>query len=316
MNFIAHRTTSKRFNPSLNRLEERALLSTFGRGKVDLSITHLSSTSRSLNFTSNTFHQINESIAGIAQMIVSNPNNSGIVQAQLQTLVSRIPYGQANLLNELQTDLDTFNQGSVSVSTVEATTSLTTLYNDVLGRAPTASEMSSGITALQSNTSIQQMTTTLATSTEFLNKNTTVGASDSDNHRQFVTALYGNVLLRSPDQSGLDFWVSGLDSGHLTSNSVATSFINSTESTTSPTTVLQAAALPAGSVPVYYFGSAVPGGPITGNFVGTSKLAQVENLLQRDILAYLGNNIGTSFNILKSGVKFPSDNLLSYNGKV
>ncbi len=297
--------------PGVDMLEDRKLMS-FGGGNIDYSIPRLPTTSPQLNFTSNSFHQINATVPSVAQSIVNNP--TGYV-APLTTYVQHIPNGTSQLLPILKADLVTFRAGG-SVTSAQATVALDSLYQQLLGRNVDAVGLSYNVPAMVHGTTVAQIADGIVTSTEFIGNNITAGNTGDQNQNQFVTALYEDVLGRSPDPGGLAYWVGEISSNTLTVQQVATDFVNSPEAATSSTSVLQTAALPTSSGSTYYFGSVVPGGPITGNFAGTSTLAQVENLIQNDTIAYLGNGIGSSFNILKSNVRWASDKLLTYNGRV
>jgi len=298
---------TKKFTPSVDKLEDRKLMS-FGGGNVDTSIPRFPSTSPQLNFTSNSFNQLNGKIPGIANQVLA-----GQVNSALSTYTLHVPNGN-QLFQILQTDVATFN-GTSSVTTAQATTSLDMIYETLLDRDPTSVELNQGIVALQTGTTVKSISNSIVTSTEFIQGNISPTGTANANQTQFVTALYEDVLGRDPDTNGLNFWVNQINTSTMSVQQVATSFINSNEAATSPTSVLQKAALPV-TAPTYYFGQPAPNGTITGNFAGTSRLAQMENLLQKDLLAYFGNNIGTSFNILKSHINFSSDKLLTYNGRV
>ena len=297
--------------PNFDALEDRKLMS-FGGGNIDTTIARFPSTSPQLNYTSNSFHQVNDKISGVASSIVANP---GGASNQLATFVSHIPNGTSQLLPILQADLQTFQAATGTVTTAQATATLDKLYETLLGRQPDGVGLAYGIPALQHGTTVAQVASKLVTSTEYIQDNITAGATGNQNQTQFVTALYNDVLGRAPEGSGLSFWVSQINTGALSVQQVANDFVSSNEAATSPTSILKTAALPVVS-PVYYFGVPAPDGTITGNFSGTSKVDQLKNLLQQDLITYLGKGVGNSFNILKSGVNFGSDRLLTYNGRV
>ena len=302
------KTKTRRFSPTLDALEGRNLMS-FGGGNVDLSIPRFPSTSPQLNFTSNSFHQLNGRVPGTATQVLA-----GDVDAALATFTLHVPNGQ--ILNAiLHADVATFNGAAGVPTTAAATTSLDVIYETLLDREPTSVELNQGVAALQHGATVKGVVTTIVTSTEFIQGNISPTGTPLENENQFVTALYDDVLGRDPDAGGLDFWVNELDGNAMSVEQVATAFVDSPEAATSDTSVLQTAALPVTS-PTYYFGVPAPDGTITGNFAGTSQQAQMSNLLQRDLLAYFANNIGTSFNLLKSHVGWASDNLLTYNGRV
>jgi Domain of unknown function (DUF4214) len=310
-----------RFRPNPDALEDRRLLS-FGGGNIDYNLPRVNSTSPQLNFTSNSFHNINATVPAVASAIVKD---SASADAQLTTYVTHIPFGETSLLPILEADVTTFENGGTvtpapTFTTVQANTTITTLITDLLDRAPDSAELTDGTQALQSGVTVQMVANVIVQSNEFLTANTTTGATADANNTQFVTALYNDVLGRAPDSAGLASWVSQLDANTLTTDQVANSFIVSSEAATSSTSILQVAAIPftttTSTGTKYYFGTVVPDGTITGNFPGTSQTVQLENLIQQDTLAYLANGIGVTFNILKSNVGWASDNLLTFNGHV
>jgi len=301
-----------KFRPILDALEDRKLLS-FGGGNIDTSIPRLPTTSPQLNFTSNSFHNINATIPSVATSILSNASSTN---TQLSTYVTHIPYGESTLLPILEADVSKFEAGGTgSLTTTQANFIVTTLYNDLLFRAPDSIGLANFSAALQNGMTMAQVANSLVTSQEYIQNNIASGQTPNAAQTQFVDALYRDVLGRSADVGGETFWVNQLNTGGLTVQQVATDFVNSQEAATSKTSILATPIITA-TGPNYYYGSVVPNGTITGNFPGTSQTAQLENLIQQDTLAYLGNGIGKNFNILKSGVNFSSDKLLTYNGHV
>ncbi len=229
-----------RFRPNPDALEDRRLLS-FGGGKIDSSIPRFPSTSPQLNFTSNSFHNINATVPAVASAIVKD---SASADAQLTTYVTHIPNGETSLLPILEADVTTFENGGTvtpapTFTTVQANTTITTLITDLLDRAPNSDELTDGTQALQSGVSVQMVANVIVQSSDFLTANTTTGATADANNTQFVTALYNDVLGRAPDSAGLTSWVSQLDANTLTTNQVANSFIVSSEAATSSTSIFQ-----------------------------------------------------------------------------
>jgi hypothetical protein len=423
-----------KFRPSPDVLEDRRLMS-FGGGNIDASIPRVQTSNPGLNFTSNSFHQINATVPKVASTILSDPSSTN---AQLAAYVSHLPYGNSSLLPILKADIAAFRQGGTTISTADATRVITFLYDNLLDHAPDAAALAAGVPAMQSGVTptlvadaivqspefiqahvtagatpaanqaqfvtalykellgrtpdaaglgfwtgqlatgaqtVQQVAHAIVTSTEaatspdavlqyeltdsiaaiydsllhrapdaaalaagipalrsgttptqvadavaqspeFIQANTTVGATPNANQVQFVTALYQDVLGRTPDPAGLSSWVNQLNSGASTVQQVAHAIVTSTEAATSSTSVIPQASIPVIGGATYYFGTVGPNGSIYGNFAGTGATAQLENLIQNDTLAYLGNGIGQKFNVLKSGVKYASDALLTYNGRV
>jgi hypothetical protein len=281
---------------SIEMLEDRSLMSGY---VVNLNIPRYPSTSPQLNFTSNSFHQINAQVPTIA----ANPTD-----AALAGYVTHIPLGESQLLPILEKDVAAFQKGTTTPTTTQATTAVTNLYEILLGREPDPVGIYYDVQALETGTTLQQMVNVIVTSNEYIQDNT--GTANA-NQTQFVTSLYENVLGRAPDAGGLAFWVNEINTNAMSVQQVATAFVYSPEAMTSATSILQTQALPV-TIPTYYGGS----GTVTGNFAGTSKATQMENLIQNDTVAFLDNNVGKEFNVLKSGVGWASDNLLIYNGYV
>ena len=50
--------------------------------------------------------------------------------------------------------------------------------------------------------------------------------------RDFVTTVYNNVLSRSPDTAGLNYWVGELGNGHISKNSFLLAIINGAQAST------------------------------------------------------------------------------------
>jgi Domain of unknown function (DUF4214) len=228
-----------RFRPNPDVLEDRRLMS-FGGGNIDTSIPRFPSTSPGLNFTSNSFHNINATVPAVASAIAQNPSSA---DAKLATYVTNIPNGVMNLLPILETDVTTFENGGNPAppapmpTSAQANTTITTLFMDLLDRAPDSAELTSGTQALQTGVSVQVVANTIVQSSEFLTDNTMTGATADANNTQFVTALYTDVLGRSPDSPGLASWVNALDTNAMTTQQVANAFIFSPEAATSSTSI-------------------------------------------------------------------------------
>lgn len=112
-----------------------------------------------------------------------------------------------------------FNSGSFDLTQFGGTTVLSgqdfesfiELYIAYFNRAPDAIGLNFWGTAYANGTSLQEMATLFADQEETLGTYPT-----GTTNLQFATTVYNNVLGRTPDQSGLDFWVGQLDSGSVT----------------------------------------------------------------------------------------------------
>jgi hypothetical protein len=319
---ISYRDTShpkgRSFVPTLklNQLEDRAMLSSFGGGNFDFSrpfVTNPALPASSINFTSNTYHQIETSINGIAANIAKNAANTSAVLGQLGRVTARVPFG-SNLQAILAADLHSLQQGA-TISLADATTVLNDAFQQVLGRDADPNAIIYGVPAIQGGTTVKQLVTLLATSPEFLANNTTDTSSISATQEQYVTALYEDILGRSPEASGLAYWEGQLASG-ANPSAVATAFVNSYEASISPTSILVTIPNATPATPSYYFGSPNADGSLPGPFRGTSKQAKIADLIFADLNAYLDQGEGANFNVLKSRVNYGTDAYLTFNGKV
>jgi hypothetical protein len=97
---------------------------------------------------------------------------------------------------------------------------VTSYYQTFLNRAPDSAGLAHWVGALQTGATQQQLVLSFIRSVEFVNQH--------NSHTLFVTALYNEVLGRSPD-GGSAGWVGALDNGTLSEPQVAASFINSVE---------------------------------------------------------------------------------------
>ncbi len=84
------------------------------------------------------------------------------------------------------------------------------LYIAYFNRAPDAIGLNFWGTAFANGTTFEQM------ATFFINQDETRATYPSGtSNNEFATAVYNNVLGRTPDQEGIDFWVGVLDSGQV-----------------------------------------------------------------------------------------------------
>lgn len=86
-------------------------------------------------------------------------------------------------------------------------TVITNFYRDTLNREPDAAGLQGWINAARSGMPVAQIASAFYASPEYF---TTIGESD---YRTWVTDLYVKLLLRDPDEGGLDGWVNALNGG-------------------------------------------------------------------------------------------------------
>lgn len=82
------------------------------------------------------------------------------------------------------------------------------LYRAAFNRTPDAAGLGFWINVMDGGSTLHSVSTGFVTSTEFKDL---VGTNPTN--RQLVTALYSNVLGRTPDAAGIDYWVGVLDNG-------------------------------------------------------------------------------------------------------
>ena len=105
-------------------------------------------------------------------------------------------------------DLRTF--GNLANLTSEDLESFIELYIAYFNRAPDAIGLNFWGSAFASGTSFEEMAIL------FVDQNETRAAYPEDTSNiEFATSVYGNVLGRTPDQTGIDFWVAQLDLGEV-----------------------------------------------------------------------------------------------------
>lgn len=82
------------------------------------------------------------------------------------------------------------------------------LYEAAFDRKPDASGLGFWINGLDHGITLHSIATSFLASAEFKSR-----YGDEMSQKDYVTALYLNVLNRAPDQAGTDFWVNALNSG-------------------------------------------------------------------------------------------------------
>jgi hypothetical protein len=136
------------------------------------------------------------------------------------TLTDRRPAGDGTdtlidveLLDFASGDLDPFDLnmfgGPASLSE-EDFRAFIELYIAHFNRAPDAIGLNFWATAVANGTTLEEMAALYAGQPE-----TIAAYPPGTSNRDFATAIYTNVLGRTPDQAGLDFWVFHLDAGNI-----------------------------------------------------------------------------------------------------
>ncbi len=105
----------------------------------------------------------------------------------------------------------------------QATTPITRLYFAYFLRIPDYPGLIYWVTQYRNGTSLNQISQQFAQSQEFTQR---YGSLSND---QFVALVYQNVLGRTPDQAGFDYWVNQLNSGAQTRGQVMAGFSESDE---------------------------------------------------------------------------------------
>jgi hypothetical protein len=97
------------------------------------------------------------------------------------------------------------------------------IYKAAFDRAPDMNGLGYWINDMDGGTSLTTVAAGFIASDEFQSR---YGAAVND--VDFITLLYANVLDRTPDQQGLDYWVNDMKNG-LSRSAVLASFSESTE---------------------------------------------------------------------------------------
>jgi Domain of unknown function (DUF4214) len=160
--------------------------------------------------------------------------NAQFVTALYQDILNRAPDqgGLSFYTNALDTGQLTRAQvvSAIETSAEHQTNIVNNLYQTLLARVPTPTELQAGLNILASGGSSTQIEGGILSSDEYFNLNggTNVG---------FVTALYRDVLHRTPDTAGLNAYVSALDAG-ASRQSVVNAFLTSQENETNQVNTL------------------------------------------------------------------------------
>ncbi|MDP4990826.1 MAG: DUF4214 domain-containing protein [Marivita lacus] len=109
------------------------------------------------------------------------------------------------------TDFNLANQVGIASLSAEEIATIVELYIAYFNRAPDAEGLNFWGSAFANGVSLETIASLILGDTE-----TQQTYPDTLSTLDFVTQVYNNVLGRTPDQGGLDFWVSVLDSGGRT----------------------------------------------------------------------------------------------------
>lgn len=117
-----------------------------------------------------------------------------------------------------------FDDGHVALDTRGAAGQLYRLYQAAFDRAPDPAGFGHWLGRMEAGDSLERIAGYFVASKEFVDL---AGAATTD--RDFVTALYDNVLHRQPDATGLAFWTGVLGRGALDRTGVLVEFSESPE---------------------------------------------------------------------------------------
>ncbi len=117
-----------------------------------------------------------------------------------------------------------FNDYSVSLDTEGVSGQAYRLYKAAFDRQPDTRGLGFWIDSLENSTSMHDVANSFINSNEFKSL-----YGDKTTNEDFLTALYNNVLDRSPDNTGLDWWLDSLDSGKSSRADVLVGFSESAE---------------------------------------------------------------------------------------
>jgi len=98
------------------------------------------------------------------------------------------------------------------------------IYKSAFDRTPDKEGLGYWIKELDSGLELHQVTNSFVISQEFKN----MYGADLDN-KEFINALYNNVLEREPDQVGLDYWINDMENNGMSRADVLASFSESAE---------------------------------------------------------------------------------------
>lgn len=145
--------------------------------------------------------------------IVLSPNDQKIIDRRenadgVDTLIDMelLYFGEGDAL----TNLDFSQLDGIASLSPEDFGSFIELYIAYFNRAPDAVGLNFWGTAFANGTTLKDMATLFIDQPE-----TRETYPEATSNTEFTTAVYNNVLGRTPDQGGIDFWVGALDSGEV-----------------------------------------------------------------------------------------------------
>lgn len=159
-------------------------------------------------FTSAAGNQIISGGAGLDTLILAGSESSYRLTASgsAVTLTDLAGNGGTDLLTGVERL--TFSDGAIALDTLGNAGSLYRLYTAMFNRGPDQGGIGFWIGVIDSGVSLTSVASGFVNSAEF---NALYGANASNT--TFLTALYNNVLHRTPDGGGLQFWEASMASG-------------------------------------------------------------------------------------------------------
>jgi hypothetical protein len=124
-----------------------------------------------------------------------------------------------------------------------------------LGRAPDAAGLQYWVHALESGDSLTNLASSFLTSAEGQAIYGTAISTSPDTDATFITTLYQEVLGRTPDTTGAQYWAGQLESGALTPAGILTAFLGSPEAQARDATPVTSFLLAAGEGTANYGGN-------------------------------------------------------------
>ncbi len=133
-------------------------------------------------------------------------------------------YGYGTRMRLANVERIVFDDGQVALDTDGAPGQLYRLYQAAFDRAPDPGGFGHWLGRMEAGDSLERIAGYFVASKEFIDL---TGAATGD--RDFVTALYDNVLHRQPDATGLDFWTGVLGRGAIDRTQLLVQFSESAE---------------------------------------------------------------------------------------
>jgi hypothetical protein len=151
-------------------------------------------------------HRIDEVTSYYLNILNRSPDAAG-----LNLWVTEMMNGT---LNEQGVETAFYVSGEFQVTHNNAQTFVQGLFLDILGRLPSSSEQANWVRLVQAD-GITPVTASILTSTE--------------SYTDIIDAYYSRYLNRTPDPSGLGHWLSALETGQASVESVAEQILGSQE---------------------------------------------------------------------------------------